>query len=123
VAPEVAFLGVPSISAGDSPHASFDAFHLARTRDAYAALLSNPPPTNISLLKAQAAAFFHMHNLNLTADRAVLRDRFAAVWAQLLTPAAAPYFDKDKSVSVLAALTDTPAFQDFADTLLSAPLP
>ena len=40
VAPEVAFLGVPSISTGDSPHASFDAFHLARTRDAYAALLS-----------------------------------------------------------------------------------
>jgi hypothetical protein len=123
VAPEVAFLGVPSISAGDSPHASFDAFCLGRTRDTYAALLLNPPLIDVARLKAQAVAFYHMHNLDLEGDRALLRDRFAAVWAHMAAPGAATCLDKDKVANVLAALTDTPAFQHFADILVSDTLP
>lgn len=121
VAPEMAFLGIPSISCGDSPHASFDAFHLARTRQAYAAMLSNPPrpDCNADRLKEQACAYYYMHNLNLDANGALLRDRFVAIWAHMIKLEANHCFDKNELVSVLAALTDNAAFQDFSDTFLS----
>jgi hypothetical protein len=120
VASEMGFMGIPSISSGDSPHASFDAFHLARTRQDYAALLTNPPQPGMDgeRLKEQTCAFYYMHNLNLGTEDALLRDRFAVLWAHMLAAEADNCFDAEKTTSVLADLTDNAAFQHFSDTLL-----
>ena len=119
VAPELAFFGIPSISCGDSPYASFGAFHVARCRRTYAALLANPPSQAMQAerLKAQACAFHYMHNLNLDAEAAALQDRFAAVWAYMLRLQPNSCFEKAEMVSVLVALTNNNAFRHFSETL------
>ena len=122
VAPEMGFLGIPSISTGDSPYASFDAFQLARCRKDYETLLARAPGQDVDIeqLQAQACAVYYMHNLNLDADGTVLRDSFATLWAHLLTAQTDGFLDREKTFKVLASMTGTPAFQRFSDTLISA---
>ena len=119
VAPEMAFMGVPSISSGDSPHASFDAFYLARTRAEYQDLLSNIPqlPVDVTYLKTQACAFYHMHNQNLDAADLEARYRFVDTWVHLNALETKGCFDENKTGSVLAGLTENPGFARFCETL------
>jgi hypothetical protein len=77
VAAEMAFMGVPTISCGDNPHASFDAFHLATSKDQYREMLRNIPHMSAhpDRLREQACAFYYMHNLSDGEDALELRER------------------------------------------------
>lgn len=86
VAAEMAYLGVPSIACGDNPHASFDAFHLARDKAEYRALLRDFQnlPRNPQKMRAQASAFYYMHYLNIRPEEQELRDKLIAFYLRLL---------------------------------------
>jgi hypothetical protein len=120
VAPEMAFMGIPSISAGDNPHASFDAFHLARDRQHYCELLRNFPTQTFDAeeLKRQACAFYFMHNMNLSPEQAELRDRFGALFAYMLNAQRTCSFNADELSLILSAMTTSTGFRHFARDFL-----
>lgn len=86
VAAEMAYLGVPSISCGDSPHASFGSFHLARSREGYSALLRDFPNLgrDAARMEAEACALYYMHQLNIRPDEMELRDRMIAFYLYVM---------------------------------------
>jgi len=119
VAIEMAFLGVPSIGSGDSPHASFAAFCVARTREAYARLLAQPSlPTSAERLREDAAACYHMHNQGLEGDAIVLRERFVDIYTHFASVERSGEFNQDAVETHLSAMTQSAAFDRFADTLI-----
>jgi hypothetical protein len=77
ISAEMAYLGVPTISCGDNPHASFQFCRVARSRAEYEALLRDFRASQGSLkeMRDQACAFFYMHNLNASDEDLDLRDR------------------------------------------------
>jgi hypothetical protein len=76
VAHEMAYLGVPSISAGHSPHVSFTFSHTARSREEYSRLICNyrDLPHVHEALRRESLEFYCMHNLRIDADEMRLRD-------------------------------------------------
>jgi len=86
VAAEMAFLGVPSISCGDSPHASFPALLLAHNRAEYQQMLQRIPSMAAEkhALHQQACMFYYMHNLDLTAEQQELQDAFVTAWTHFM---------------------------------------
>jgi hypothetical protein len=119
VAPEMAFMGVPSISSGASPHVSFGAFGLARNRSDYRRMLAAIPGAahEKDQLRRQACAFYHMHNLNMPPEDATARDRFATAWAHMLGGNPQACLDPEKIGNVLTGMTETPGFARFCETL------
>jgi hypothetical protein len=113
VATEMAFMGVPSISSSDSPHASFDAFGLARSKDEYRQLLSGiaqlRPDT--ARLKMQACACYVMHNGNLDAEALDARNKYVAAWAHLIRLGKGSPFVAAETEAVLSALSSSPGFK------------
>jgi hypothetical protein len=76
VAHELAYLGVPSIAAGDNPHLSFDFCHTARNRDEYSRLILDYRnlPRSPEKLRRESLEFYYMHNLGLTQEEARLQE-------------------------------------------------
>jgi hypothetical protein len=76
VAHEMAYLGIPSISAGHNPHVSFAFSNTARSRDEYSRLICNY--RNLSRdperLRREASEFYYMHNLTIDAPEMRLRE-------------------------------------------------
>jgi hypothetical protein len=77
ISSEMAYLGIPTISCGDNPHASFAFCQIARSRTEYEAMLKDfqIPQVSREEMRDQACAFFYMHNLNLAGNALDLRDR------------------------------------------------
>jgi len=113
VAAEMAYMGVPSITCSDNPHASFDAFHLAHDRAQYRALLLGFQnlPRDAQRLRRQACAFYYMHNLNNTPEELELRDRMFAFYAYLAPNDAS--FDPVRMEQLLADLERAAGFRDY----------
>jgi hypothetical protein len=82
IAHELAYLGVPSIGCARHPHISFQFCHTARNRSEYAALLrtSQTLQRNAETDRAQALAFYYMHNLHGIGRELALRANFIALW-------------------------------------------
>lgn len=119
VASEMAYLGIPSISAGNNPHVSFDTFFTPHTPEEYVRLLDGYQtlPRDPERMKEQARAFYYMHNLNQTEDEQALRD-FAAHWNTFL--GAEENLERTDFATVRAAfekMRRNPAFQHFVDDL------
>jgi DNA-binding protein Fis len=76
VAHEMAYLGIPTIASAHHPHICFDFCRTAKSRKEYAAFLKHPAQIGIdkSTMRQQSLMFYYMHNLNLTAEMAALRD-------------------------------------------------
>jgi hypothetical protein len=116
VAAEMAYLGVPSITCGDNPHASFDAFPLAKNKAEYRSLLRNFPslPRDPERLKLQACAFYYMHNLNIEPEARDLRDRMIAFYlAVIKLDAPERPFSSSDIGRLFADMNDTPGFRHF----------
>jgi hypothetical protein len=119
VASEMAYMGIPSISAGNNPHVSFDTFFTPRTPEEYAKLLDNyrELPCNPARMKEQACAFYYMHNLNQTEHEKALRD-FAAHWNTFLSyEENLIKTDFDDVREAFEKMRRNPAFRDFIDDL------
>ncbi|HVW73744.1 MAG TPA: hypothetical protein VHC39_08900 [Rhizomicrobium sp.] len=131
VAAEMAYMGVPSISCGDNPHASFDAFHLARDREEYSRLLSNfvGLPRDCERLRRQACAFYYMHNMNATSEALELRDRMIEFHGYMIKKLEVEKaaFSPDEMAKIFAGLEGTAGFRNFvvdlAAELNGAPAP
>jgi hypothetical protein len=67
IAHEMAYLGVPTICAGDNPHTSFNFCQTAKNRYEYEVMLKNHHEfvMDKSEMKNEAKAFYYMHNLHL----------------------------------------------------------
>ena len=77
ISSEMAYLGIPTISCGDNPHASFPFCRVARSQTEYEAFLRDFRFHQVDReeMRKQACAFFYMHNLNGADDMLDLRDR------------------------------------------------
>jgi hypothetical protein len=117
VAAEMAYLGVPSISCGDNPHASFDAFALAHDKEEYRRLLSKFPalPRDPERLRRQACAFYYMHNMNNTADALELRDRMLEFYNYMINKLEIEKlaFNPDEMARIFAGLEGSAGFRNF----------
>lgn len=119
VASEMVYLGIPSISAGNNPHVSFDTFLTPRTPEEYTRLLDGyrSLPRDPARMKEQACAFYFMHNLNQTKDEMALRD-FAAQWNTFLAFSEdLEKIDFDTVREAFEEMRSYPAFQSFIDDL------
>ena len=76
VAHEMAYLGIPTIACAHHPHICFDFCRTAKSREEYAQFLKQPAKIGIdkTAMREQSLRFYYMHNLNLTAEMAELRD-------------------------------------------------
>mgnify|MGYP000134889489 CR=1 FL=1 len=76
VAHEMAYLGIPTIACAHHPHICFDFCRTAKSREEYAQFLKQPAQIGIdkTTMREQSLRFYYMHNLNLTAEMAELRD-------------------------------------------------
>jgi len=120
VAAEMAFLGVPSISSGDNPHASFDSFHLAGSKEEYRALLRHfaDLPRDPERMQFQACAFYYMHNMNLRPEEQDLRDRIIAFFLALVGQEEALRSHAPSEMErIFSNLHSAPGFRHFVDGL------
>jgi hypothetical protein len=88
VAHEMAYLGVPTITAGDHPHISFDFCKTARSAEEYACIMGQNAHLRHSReeLRRQSLEFYYMHNLNFSPDYLKLRDALAKIAVQANEP-------------------------------------
>lgn len=119
IAAEMAFLGVPTISAGDNPHVAFGFCKLARTKDGYRDLLRSFPALDDdpAALREQACMFYYMHNLDLDEDDAQFRDAFLAFWSRIMETQRSQVQDADGMKIDLDRLNAMPGFRQFIDKL------
>ncbi len=76
VAHEMAYLGIPSITAGHNPHIGFSFCHTAHSRDEYGELILNYRNLAHSpeKLRRESLEFYCMHNLAGGPEEASLRE-------------------------------------------------
>ena len=121
VAAEMAYLGVPSIACGDNPHASFDTFYLATTKEQYRDMVRNF--RNLScdpaLMKSQACAFFFMHNMNIGPEELELRDRMFEFFVYMMNLEAQKSFDPAEMAAILSSLENVAGFQSLVTNMAS----
>jgi hypothetical protein len=119
IASELAFLGVPTIGAGDNPHVAFSFCKLAQSREEYRRMLLDFQRLNDdpATLREEACMFHYMHNLNLDEDERKFRDAYIEVWSGILEMQATQIQSQEKILADLDMLTNKPAFQRFADCL------
>jgi hypothetical protein len=109
-------MGVPSISCGDNPHASFDSFHLASSQEQYRDMLRNFQnlPRNQERMKHQACAFYYMHNLNITPDALEMRRRLHELYRFFIDlEGKNPSFDGEELGRLLRNMEEATAFRAF----------
>ncbi len=116
VAAEMAYMGIPSISCGDNPHASFDAFHLADSKEGYRAMLRDF--RNLSRdrerMRRQACAFYFMHNLNIVPDLLQVREKLFPIYMFFVDLESKNLpFDGHRLGHLLNDVRDTSAFRNF----------
>jgi hypothetical protein len=119
IASELAFLGIPTISAGDNPHVAFGFCKFARSREGYRQLLLDFPrlADDPAALREEACMFYYMHNLNLDEDARKFRDAYIGVWSRIHEIQRTQVQDQEKILADLDMLTNMPGFQQFADRL------
>lgn len=117
VAAEMAYMGVPSIACGDNPHASFDAFHLARDRSEYRALLRGFQnlPRDPERLRRQACAFYYMHNMNNAPEALELRDWLFVFYTYIVKELQIDKvaFDPEQMAKILSSVENAVGFRHF----------
>jgi hypothetical protein len=76
VAHEMAYLGIPSISAGHNPHIAFEFAHTARSREEYARLIEDYRSLRDSpeKMRRESLEFYCMHNLRSDTQQRSLRE-------------------------------------------------
>jgi hypothetical protein len=77
VAHEMAYLGVPTIASAHHPHISFEFCKTAKTKEEYATLLQECTKLSVDKvsMREQSLAFYYMHNLSLSENAKLLRDK------------------------------------------------
>lgn len=115
VAHEMAYLGVPTIASAHHPHISFDFCRTAKTKGEYATLLQECTKLSVDKvsMREQSLAFYYMHNLSLSENDKLLRDKvmkFRAACSDCLN------YDL---VGDLAQLTQIEGYQEFITLLES----
>lgn len=117
VASEMAFMGVPTISCGDSPHVSFDFCRTARTPKEYAsALVGHQDLGQIPAEMArESCMFYYMHNLNLDPDQQVLRNQMLELRRKLFFVSSPPPLPE--LLRAIAEFGTGPAFETFYGNL------
>jgi hypothetical protein len=113
VASEMAFMGVPSISCGDSPHISFDFCHTARSPAEYASTLVRHRDLGQSPadMRRESCMFYYMHNLNLDQDRQILRHQMLELRRKLFFVSSPPPLPD--ILSAIEEFGSGPAFEAF----------
>lgn len=116
VAHELAFMGVPSICCAKHPHHSFDFCRTASNVDEYKSFLQTPnvQPLSKKDMRAQALAFYYMHNINCGEDILALRRQFNVFFDQVHSG------DDANTVEELAKFRELPAYNSFIEELLRA---
>ena len=82
VAHELAYLGVPTITCANHPHASFDFCWTGKTVEEYRRMLLSPGKLPISIhdMRQQALAFYYMHNFSGPSIGHDLKVSYIAFW-------------------------------------------
>lgn len=119
VASEAAFLGVPSIGCGDSPHIGFEFTRTARNRKEYCDFLrdfQNYRP-GADLLRKQACSFYYMHNMNLNRQARLLRDELVRVRTRMTDLHPPKESDVEEITTAYRRLSEMAGFRRFAAEL------
>jgi hypothetical protein len=118
VAHEMAYLGIPTITAGDHPHVSFDFCRTARDPEEYAHFIGQIPSFEYSRddLRRQSLEFYYMHNLNFPPGYLQLRDALAKMAAQINNPEMLSIHMENYS-RVAHEIRSNPDFASIVDTL------
>ncbi|WP_296892219.1 hypothetical protein [Thiobacillus sp.] len=117
VAHEMAYLGVPSITAARHPHIAFDFCKTAQTQTEYRQMLRSVQSLRLDdpeEAREQVLQFYVMHNLDEGDDAIAARQALVQLWKQCH----AEDGSADDIIRALEKLTSTEGFRRFVVTLI-----